>query len=95
MEIEVPVRLKLPAPGEWPFFRAPAWLRNGREAGAWAVGCIDCIPEKCAHVQVPTDYVAGATHALIEGSMMVRSHSFGDATTTLEVRCAWQEFVEG
>lgn len=97
---EVPKPIVLPKPGEWPYFFAPSWLRNGREAGCWLAGVVSVIPEKCAHVVVADDRVAGAVHAMVEGGLQVRSYSHRDGATsesgetTFEVRSIRWEFVE-
>lgn len=94
VEFSEPEPIKLPEFGAWPTFDAYNWMRNGREAGAYFAGVIACIPEKCAHVRVQDDWVAGATHAMIEGGLMIRAHAWREGHTTLEVRSAHHKFVE-
>lgn len=97
---EPPEPIKLPAFGEWPSFWSPPWCRNGREVGAYFVGIVECIPEKCAHLSMPPEHVAGATHALVEGGLIVQGYSHwrgqdGDPESqTLEVRSQHHVFVE-
>lgn len=95
-----PEPIMLPKFGEWPSFYAPRWCRNGREVGAYFVGIVECIPEKCAQLVMPPEHVAGATHALVEGGLIVKAYSSCRGvegmpeSETLEVRSAHHEFVE-
>lgn len=84
----------LPKFGEWPTFWAPMWLRNGREVGAYFTGIVNYIPEHCALLTMKEEHIAGASHALVEGGMVVRQHSGSDGEVTLEVRDQNYEFVE-
>jgi hypothetical protein len=91
---EPPPPIPIPKFGEWPTFYAPSWLRNGREAGCWLAAVVSVIPEKCAHVTVGDDHIAGAVHAMVEGGLQVKSFSHRDGETTFEVRSIHHEFVE-
>lgn len=100
IEWKNPEPVMLPKVGSWPSFWSPPWCRNGREVGAYFVGVVECIPEKCAHLAMPPECVAGATHALVEGGLIVKAYSTragadgSPDVETLEVRSAHHEFVE-
>lgn len=84
----VPVWQEWPVHDAWPMYylgeNAHHW-RNGREGGAWLAGIVSGIPEKCAKVEIETEWIAGAVLAMIEGGLCIGPYARGDATTTYEV----------
>lgn len=71
------------------FFAGPPTWRNGREAGAHLAGIVLVIPEKHAHVTVPSDYADGAVLAMVAGGLQVEAFSEGDGKRTFAVRSAY------
>jgi hypothetical protein len=74
------------APGtEPPYFDAPDWFRNGREAGAWAAAL--AFTHGRVHVRLPADRVPGATTSLVDAGLVVGRYSGpgDDGGVTLQV----------
>lgn len=57
------------ADAEPDLYSAPAWLRNGRESGAWAAGI--AMERGRVLVEVEPDHVDGAVTSLVAAGMMV------------------------
>jgi len=83
---------------EWPYYPiidGDGRFTNGREAGCWAAGVINAIPEKCGIVEIPNDYLAGALVAMVENGLNVEAytHSENRDRRSLRVRSAWVQWL--
>lgn len=63
--------------GVRPYLDAPHWLRNGREAGAWAAGVMIALVEgqHTLYVRLKPDHMDGTVGALVDAGYAVQRYS--------------------
>jgi hypothetical protein len=72
--------------GVRPYLDSPAyWLRNGREAGAWAAGVMIALVEgqHTIYVRLKPEHVDGAVGALVDAGYAVQRYSAAEAGDAL------------